>query len=104
MEGLLTIRFLMPGGMGPFLDRQLVFAGVLEEGSAGMHCRNSRCEPQWPQRLRVSAVGQAGYGAGTAPNGLTRAELASGHCLLDAGAFRCEATTVRRRWRVEASP
>ncbi len=104
MEGLLTVRFLQPGGMGPFLDRQLVFAGVLEEGTGGMHCRRSRCEPHWPLRLRVSAVGQAGYGIMAPPSGLTRAELASGHCLLEASTYRCEATTAQRRWRVEAAP
>jgi hypothetical protein len=104
MEGLLTVRFLQPGGMDSFLNRQLVFAGVLEEGSAGMHCRGSRCEPQWPLRLRVSAVGQAGYGPVAPPVGLPRAELASGHCELEARAYRCEATTERRQWRVEAGP
>jgi hypothetical protein len=105
MQGLLSVRFLQPGGQGSFLDRQLVFAGVLAEGSAAMACHRSRCEPRWPVRLRVSAVGQAGFGDGTAALGPTRAELASGRCLLDERAFRCEATGPEgRQWRVEAAP
>ncbi|MBD2548846.1 hypothetical protein H6G65_04490 [Microcystis elabens FACHB-917] len=105
MQGLLSVRFLQPGGQGSFLDRQLVFAGVLAEGSPSMACRRSRCEPRWPLRLRVSAVGQAGFGDGSAALGPTRAELASGQCLLDERAFRCEATGPEgRQWRVEAAP
>jgi hypothetical protein len=105
MEGLLTVRFLQPGGTGAFLDRQLVFAGVLAEGSRGMLCRNSLCEPRWPLRLRVSAVGQAGFGEAMAGLGLTRAQLASGHCQLQARDFRCEAVGPDgQRWQAEASP
>lgn len=105
MQGLLSVRFLEPGGDGSFLDRQLVFAGVLAEGSAAMACHRSRCEPRWPVRLRVSAVGQAGFGDGSAALGLTRAELASGQCLLDDRGFRCEATGPEgRQWRVDAAP
>jgi hypothetical protein len=105
MEGLLTVRFLQPGGSGAFLDRQLVFAGVLAEGSRGMRCQGSRCEPRWPLRLRVSAVGQAGFGEATAAMGLTRAQLASGHCQLDARSFRCEAVGPEgRQWQAEGSP
>ncbi len=105
MEGLLTVRFLQPGGTGAFLDRQLVFAGVLAEGSRGMLCRKSLCEPRWPLRLRVSAVGQAGFGEALAALGLTRAQLASGHCQLQARDFRCEAVGPEgQRWQAEASP
>jgi len=105
MEGLLSVRFLQPGGDNSFVDRQLVFAGVLAEGSAAMVCQRSRCEPSWPVRLRVSAVGQAGFGDGEAALGLTRAELASGQCLLDERSFRCEATGPEgRQWRVDAAP
>lgn len=105
MEGLLTVRFLQPGSTGTFVDRQLVFAGVLEEGSRGMQCQASRCEPRWPLRLRVSAVGQAGSSAATAAMGLTTAQLASGHCQLDGRAFRCEAVGPEgQQWQAEASP
>jgi hypothetical protein len=105
MEGLLSVRFLQPGGDKAFLDRQLVFAGVLAEGSAPMACQRGRCEPRWPVRLRISAVGQAGFGVGEAALGLTRAELASGQCLLDERSFRCEATGQEgRQWRAEAAP
>ena len=105
MDGLLTVRFLQPGGSGAFVDRQLVFAGVLAEGSRGMQCQASRCEPRWPLRLRVSAVGQAGFGEATTSLGLTRAQLASGHCHLDGRAFRCEAVGPDgQRWQAEASP
>ena len=105
MEGLLTVRFLQPGGTGAFLDRQLVFAGVLAPGSKGMQCQASRCEPRWPLRLQVSAVGQAGFGEATAAMGLTKAQLASGHCQLDARALRCEAVGPEgRKWQAEASP
>jgi len=105
MEGLLSVRFLQPGGNGSFLDRQLVFAGVLAEGSTGLQCQRSRCEPSWPLRLQVSAVGQAGFGDATAALGLTRAQLATGHCLLDGRSFRCEAIGQEgQQWRAEASP
>jgi hypothetical protein len=105
IEGLLTVRFLQPGGGGPFLDRQLVFAGVLEEGSPGMRCRQSRCEPKWPLRLRVSAMGQTGYGGMSASMALPRAQLASGLCRLEAMAFRCEAaSSAGEQWRAEAFP
>ena len=105
MEGLLTVRFLQPGGTGALLDRQLVFAGVLAPGSKGMQCQASRCEPRWPLRLQVSTVGQAGFGEATAAMGLTKAQLASGHCQLDARALRCEAVGPEgRKWQAEASP
>jgi hypothetical protein len=105
MVGLLTVRFLQPGSQARFLERQLVFAGVLEEGSQGMACRQSRCEPHWPMRLRVSAVGQSGYGATRRAMELTRAQPASGQCLLEAADFRCEATSPEgEHWRAEASP
>lgn len=105
MEGLLTVRFLQPGSSGALLDRQLVFAGVLEEGSRGMQCRASRCEPRWPLRLRVSAVGRAGFSAATAAMGLTTAQLASGHCQLDGRAFRCQAVGPEgQQWQADASP
>ncbi|MEA5441398.1 hypothetical protein [Cyanobium gracile] len=105
MEGLLTVRFLQPGGSGAFVDRQLVFAGVLAEGTRGMQCQASRCEPRWPLRLQVSAVGQAGFGEATPALGLTRAQLASGHCQLDGRTFRCEAVGQEgQRWQAEGSP
>ncbi len=105
MEGLLTVRFVLPDGGGALLDRQLVFAGVLEEGSAGMHCRQSRCEPRWPLQLRVSAVGQSGFRAMTSAMHLARAQLATGQCLLEARKFRCDATSAEGDlWLAEASP
>ncbi|WP_216904977.1 hypothetical protein [Synechococcus sp. CCY 9618] len=105
MEGLLTVRFLQPGSGESLLDRQLVFAGVLEEGSPGLSCRQSRCEPSWPLLLRVSAVGQSGYGAMGTAMPLTRARLARGHCLLKSGRFSCEATgQAGELWQAEASP
>ncbi|KEF41953.1 MAG: hypothetical protein ER33_08830 [Cyanobium sp. CACIAM 14] len=105
LEGLLTVRFLLPGGERPSLDRQLVFAGVLEEDSPGMRCRMSRCVPRWPLRLRVSAVGQTGYGATAAAMELTRAQLATGSCRLEAREVVCEAVgPAGERWRAEASP
>ncbi len=105
MEGLLTVRFVQPDGGDALLDRQLVFAGVLEEGSAGMHCLRSHCEPRWPLQLRVSAVGQSGFRAMNSAMQLARAQLATGRCLLEARKFRCDATSAEGDlWEAEASP
>lgn len=105
MEGLLTVRFEQPSTSGAFRDHQLVFAGVLAEGSRGMQCQAGRCEPNWPLRLRVSAVGQTGFSQATAALGLTRALLASGHCQLERRSFRCEAVGLEgQQWQAEASP
>jgi hypothetical protein len=50
-------------------------------------------------------VGQAGFGEAAAALGLTRAQLASGHCQLDRRAFRCEAVGAQgERWQAEATP
>jgi hypothetical protein len=70
-----------------------------------MQCQAGRCEPNWPLRLRVSAVGQTGFSQATAALGLTRALLASGHCQLERRSFRCEAVGLEgQQWQAEASP
>jgi hypothetical protein len=105
MEGMLSVRFVNPAAGHLFLDHQLIFAGVLEAGSAAMRCRQSRCEPRWPLRLKVSAVGQTGLEAIEPTSPITRAQLATGHCLLEAGRFLCEADGPEgTHWRAEAEP
>lgn len=105
LAGLLTVRFLQPAGNSLLRDRQLVFTGVLAEGSTAMRCRSGRCEPRWPLQLRVSAVGEAGFDASGMTAGLTSARIAGGNCLLEDGRLRCEASAAAgRQWKVEATP
>ncbi len=105
MEGMVSVRFINPAAGRRFLDHQLIFAGVLEEGSASLRCRQSRCEPRWPLRLRVSAVGQSGLEALEPDAAITGAQLATGRCLLEAGRFQCDAEGADgRRWSAEAEP
>jgi len=101
--GQLSIR-LLPAttttGAAP--RRQLILAGVLTPGSLPMRCRDTRCEPRWPLRVQLSALGSVDIDRGDLPTGLPRAWLVRGDCQLDSAGLSCQASEEEQRWTVEA--
>lgn len=82
--------------------RQLILAGVLTPGSLPMRCRDTRCEPQWPLRVQLSALGSVDIDRGDLPTGLPQTWLVRGDCLLDSAGLSCQASEAEQRWTVEA--
>lgn len=101
LPGLLSIRFITPASAQAPTDLQMVFAGVLQPGSAAMQCHDGSCEPRGAMRLQVSAVAETGF----QPQGtLLQAQLARGRCLWQERHLRCEAASPNgARWWAEAS-
>lgn len=89
LAGLLSVRFISrdQGPRGP--ARLLVFAGLLEQGSPPMRCRDGRCERQGPMRMRVSVLADLGF-AGPS-GGLPRTRPAAGRCEILASRVTCRA-------------
>jgi hypothetical protein len=92
LEGLLTVRLVSTATGGSRPSQQLVFAGVLSEGSRPMRCSEGRCRPRWPLRLLVSAVAQNGFDPRGLALGLPASHLARGECLLERRRLRCSAS------------
>lgn len=92
LEGLLTVRLVSSTTGGSRPSQQLVFAGVLSEGSRPMRCSEGRCRPRWPLRLLVSAVAQNGFDPRGLALGLPASHLARGECLLERRRLRCSAS------------
>jgi hypothetical protein len=92
LEGLLTVRLVSVAGAGSRPTQQLVFAGVLAEGSRAMRCSDGRCKPRLPLRMQVSAVAQNGFDPRGLALGLPASHLARGECLLERRRLRCNAT------------
>ena len=101
LPGLLSIRFITPASPQLPTDRQMVFAGLLQPGSAAMQCHDGSCEPRGAMRLQVSAVAETGF----QPQGtLLQAQLARGQCQWQERHLRCEAASPNgARWWAEAS-
>jgi hypothetical protein len=92
LEGLLTVRLVSVAGAGSRPTQQLVFAGVLADGSRAMRCSDGRCTPRLPLRMQVSAVAQNGFDPRGLALGLPASHLARGECLLERRRLRCNAT------------
>ena len=92
LEGLLTVRLVSVAAAESRPSQQLVFAGVLAEGSRAMRCNDGRCRPQLPLRMQVSAVAQNGFDPRGLALGLPASHLARGECLLERRRLRCSAT------------
>lgn len=90
--GLLSVRFLTSPAAAVAMAGQLAFAGVLEAGSRPMQCRELRCRPRWPIRLRVSAVALSGLAEEAGGSPLPQGRLAQGSCELSARSLRCTAS------------
>jgi hypothetical protein len=94
IDGLMSVRFSLVGNDRPS-NSDLVFAGVVSNGSKSMACRgDGRCEPRFPLTLKVSAISTAIFDrnglAITLPMGL----VARGSCRIEAWRARCEATDM----------
>ncbi len=120
-EGLLSVRFLAGGSAAEgAVASQLSFAGVMESGSRPMRCQQLRCQPDWPIRLRVSAVAVSAVAVsavavsplhdsavresrGAPP--LRQGQLARGQCQLSARVLRCRArSSDGEEWIAEGRP
>lgn len=101
LPGLLSVRFMAPPAAHRATETQLVFAGVLAQGSPAMECHGGTCEPKGPMRVQVSAVAENGFN----PEGtLLQAQLARGQCLWEERRLRCEASAPGGpSWTAEAS-
>lgn len=91
LPGLLSLRFIASWGADALSSRELVFAGVLERGSASLRCQEGQCQPMGRLELQVTAVAMAGFDGRGLAGGVPRAILARGHCTLDSRRVRCEA-------------
>jgi hypothetical protein len=94
IDGLMSIRFSL-GGNDRSSNEDLVFAGVVSNGSKSMACKgDGRCEPRFPLTLQVSAISTAIFDrnglAITLPMGL----VARGSCRIETLRARCEATDM----------
>jgi hypothetical protein len=101
IDGLMSVRFSLGGNDRPG-NSDLVFAGVVINGSKSMACRgDGRCEPRFPLTLQVSAISTAIFDrnglAITLPMGL----VARGSCRIEPLRAQCQATALDgASWRV----
>lgn len=96
LAGLLSIRFLPRAQGRETAPQQLMFAGVLQAGSQPMRCQNSRCEPQWPMRVQISAMATSSVRT----LGLPQARVVQGSCSLEQERILCTARDLEgRRWQ-----
>lgn len=103
IQGFMRISFLWSKPMKQGDSGKLVFVGLLEGDSKPMRCRQGRCQPQWPMRLRVSVVAQATFGPLGLATGLPATRLARGHCHVAYPMIHCRATSPDgHQWRAEA--
>jgi hypothetical protein len=103
IQGLMRISFLWSKPMKYGDSGKLVFVGLLEGDSKPMRCRQGRCQPQWPMRLRVSVVAQARFGPLGLATDLPATRLARGHCHVDYPKIHCRATSPDgHHWWAEA--
>lgn len=99
LAGLLSIRFLPRGRGRGTPTQQLLFAGVLLPGSQPMRCQDSRCEPQWPLRVQISAMAVSSVRTLDLP----QARMVNGSCSLEARRVLCTARDREgRRWQARA--
>lgn len=98
--GQLSIRLLAAGNSGS--SRRLILAGLLEPGSQPMRCRDTRCDPQWPLRVRLSALASQGLDQGNSPTALPETHLVQGGCQLDGAGMECQASDADQRWTMKA--
>jgi hypothetical protein len=99
LAGLLSIRFLPRGQGRSAPTQQLLFAGVLLPGSKPMRCQNSRCEPQWPLRVQLSAMAVSNVRTLSLP----QARMVNGSCSLEEKRVLCTARDREgRRWQARA--
>lgn len=102
MAGLLSIRLLPELRSGRAAGSQLVFAGVLAQGSQPLQCREGRCELQGEMVLRVSAVASGAMGGAGQPLRLPQTHLAQGSCRLELQQGYCQARDREgRRWSAQ---
>ena len=103
ISGLLRISFLRLQHLDNVAAGKVVFVGLLEQGSQPMRCRQGRCEPRWPLRVRVSVVSEARFGPMGLVKGLPTTRLARGHCHLDYPLIHCRAASPDGiEWQAEA--
>jgi hypothetical protein len=93
VRGLMRISFLRFQPMQAISAEKVVFVGLLEQGSQPMRCRQGRCQPQWPLRVRVSVVSEARFGPMGLATGLPTTHLARGTCHLTYPMVQCRATS-----------
>ena len=99
--GQLSIRLLPAADGSTATRRQLILAGVLIPGSQPMRCRDTRCQPQWPLRVQISALASLGLDRGGWPTTLPRARLVQGDCQIDEEGLACQAQEPEQRWLVK---
>jgi hypothetical protein len=103
LSGVLSVRFSLNAASGSSSGQQLVFAGLLSEGSEPMACRgDGRCQPRFPVQLSVNAIASGYYDRRGLAAALPQARIARGQCLIEAVRASCEATgRDGDQWRVE---
>jgi hypothetical protein len=93
LEGLLSIRFMAPGGGGEARD-QLTFVGVLDQASTPLLCEQGRCRLQGPVRTQISSVSESSFDGRGVATGLPKAWPARGTCSVEQRQVRCQARAL----------
>ena len=106
VEGLLVVRWVSTAAGSRYASRQLVFAGLLDQGSPPLRCSpEGLCRPAGAMAVWVSAVAESGFGHRGLALGLPSTRRAKGLCRLEPRRFRCEATDDEGMlWRAEGTP
>ena len=97
LPGLLSVRFFSRGQGPSPTKRLLMFAGVLEQGSPAMACRDGSCGWSSPMRSRVSVLAELGLAELGASSSLPTTRLVEGSCLLQGKRIRCQAQVEGER-------
>lgn len=103
LEGVLSVRFSLSAASERDGSQNLIFAGLLSEGSEPMACRgDGRCQPRFPVQLSVNAVASSVVDRRGLAATLPHARIARGQCRIEAVRASCEATgRDGDQWRVE---
>ena len=78
--------------------KRLILAGLLMPGSEPMRCRDTRCDPQWPLRVQLSALASQELDRMDLPTSLPRTRLAQGDCKIDGMGMNCQVSEADQRW------
>lgn len=106
LEGLLVVRWVSTATGSRYASRQLVFAGLLDQGSPPLRCSpEGVCRPAGTMAVWVSVVAESGFDPRGLALGLPSTRRAKGLCRLEPRRFHCEATDGDgMRWRAEGTP
>lgn len=104
IRGIISVRFESWKGVNNHNIGKLVLAGVLEEKSLSMRCRQGRCQPQFPIKLQISALAESYENDLGLASKVPHSYLARGYCQIEISRVHCVAKTLDGiEWSADAS-